>query len=209
MVVDSKDFFQSHYAVSRETIDRLSRYEELIRKWNPAINLVSKATMEELWPRHFQDSAAACSIAGMTGGKWVDLGSGGGFPGLVVAVLAQDLAPGLSVTCIESDIRKCEFIRTVSRTLDVPVGVISRRIEEAPPQNAAVVSARALAPLPKLLAYVARHLAPEGRAFLHKGENWQHEVQTALESWRFSVEKHKSPGGPNSAILEIKDICRG
>lgn len=209
MGVDFKEDFQKRFDVSRETIDRLSQYEELIQKWNPAINLISKSTVDQLWPRHFYDSADILFLADTTKGRWVDLGSGGGFPGIVIAILTHQLAPELSVTCIESDIRKCEFMRTVSRAIGVPVGVISRRIEEVPPQNATVLSARALAPLPRLLEYVKRHLAPGGTAILHKGENWQQEVQTALETWRFSVEKHESSSHPNSAILKIKDISRG
>jgi len=209
MGIDFKENFQAHLDVSRETLDRLSQYEALVRKWNPTINLVAKSTLDDLWQRHFQDSAEVFLLAGVKTGKWVDLGSGGGFPGIVVAILARELAPDISVTCIESDLRKCEFMRTVSRAVGVPVGVISRRIEDVPPQNAAVVSARALAPLPRLMAYIERHLAPGGTALVHKGENWRQEVQTALDSWRFSVENHASPNHPNAAILKIRDISCG
>ena len=207
--VDFKELFRVRFSVSRETTDRLSHYEDLIRKWNPTINLVAKSTLDEFWSRHFLDSAEVFSVANVKSGRWADLGSGGGFPGLVVAILAAELAPEISVTCVESDIRKCEFIRTVSRAVTVPVAVISRRIEDAPRQNAQVISARALAPLPRLIGYVERHLADGGVAVLHKGENWRQEVKTALESWRFSVEKHVNPGHPNSAILRIGDISRG
>ncbi len=200
--------FAEAWDVSRETLDRLERYEALIAKWNPAINLVARSTLDNIWTRHFADSAAAFAIAGLDRGKWVDLGSGGGFPGMVAAILAQEKAPEIQVICIESDIRKCEFLRTVARTLGLDVGVLSRRIEETPPQAAQVVSARALAPLPRLLDLAHRHLAPGGHAIFLKGANWRDEVETALETWRFAVENHPSPTSPDSAILRIGDIVR-
>jgi 16S rRNA (guanine527-N7)-methyltransferase len=205
---DARTLFAERFDVSRETLDRLDAYEALIRKWNPAINLVSKTTLDDLWARHFMDSAQTLNVTGAGHGRWVDLGSGGGFPGAVIALVAAEKAPDLSVTCIESDIRKCEFIRTVARTTGVPIKVMSRRIEEAPPQDAQYVSARALAPLSRLLSYVDRHLNAAGTAVLHKGEHWRAEVEDALESWRFSYENHPSPINPTSSILTVKDLAR-
>ena len=205
--VDEADF-QEHFGVSRETIERLKTYTALIEKWNKVINLIAKSTIEDIWTRHFVDSAEAFRVSSVAGGNWTDLGTGGGFPGMVAAIMAKDLAPNVVVTCIESDIRKCEFLRTVSRATEVKVNILSRRIEESPPQNASVVSARALAPLSKLLGYVERHIAKDGVAILLKGENWQSEVETALETWAFSVENHKSLTHPDSVILKIGDLAR-
>lgn len=209
MAVDDARLFKQRFNVSRETIERLTHYEALIKKWNPAINLVASSTLGQLWSRHFRDSAETHAIASPHTGTWADLGSGGGFPGLVVGILADELSPDLSVVCIESDGRKCEFMRTVARTVGISVDIISKRIEEAPPQNANYVSARALAPLPKLFGYINRHLAPDGTAILHKGEHWQQEVNSALESWQFSVEKHDNPSHSNSVILKIGDLHHG
>ena len=200
--------FQAQFGVSRETIDRFSLCEALIQKWNSAINLIAKSTLDDIWQRHFTDSAAAYQVADPRSGLWVDLGTGGGFPGLVVAILASELAPDLSVTCIESDIRKCEFLRTTARNLGLSVGIISRRIEETPPQEAQFVSARALAPLSRLLDHAHRHIANDGCAILLKGETWRAEVETALESWRFTVENHASPTNPGAAILKIGNLAR-
>lgn len=195
-------------AVSRETTDRLNIYARLVAKWNGAINILGKSTEDEIWSRHFLESAAVFHAARCNQGRWLDLGSGGGFPGAVVAILAADVAPGLSVTCIEADIRKCAFLRTLSRETGVGFGVLSRRIEDVPPQKADMISARALAPLHRLLEHCDRHLAPGGRAVFPKGENWESEVSKALETWKFSVEKIPSPTKPGAVILTVGDIVR-
>lgn len=194
--------------VSRETIDRLILYSDLVRKWNPAINLVAKSTLEDIWSRHILDSVDVYKAANIQNGLWVDMGSGGGFPGVVIALVAAEMAPDMQVTLIESDIRKASFLRTVSRETGVKMGILSRRIEEVPPQNAQTVSARALAPLTKLLGYAKRHLAKGGHAVFPKGETWQREVEEALASWTFTVENTPSTTHPGSAILKVGDINR-
>ncbi len=195
-------------------MDRLRLYDDLLRKWNPAINLVSAATLPTLWSRHFTDSAqayfiAAQDIAAQDPGRWTDLGSGGGFPGAVVAILALEFSPRVHVTCIDSDMRKCEFIRTLSRNLEIPIDVHSRRIEDVRPQNAECVSARALAPLPRLLGFVHRHISETGTAVLHKGARAPAEIEAALEIWRFGIERHPSISSPGSFILQIRDLDIG
>ena len=199
---------QTDLDVSRETFDRLCVYVELVKKWNPAINLVSATTLNDIWTRHVMDSAAAFQIAKTHKGLWVDIGTGGGFPGVVVAILAHEKAPDLKLTCVESDIRKAAFLSTVARTLKIPIGVLSRRIEEVKPQNAAIVSARAVAALPKLLDYAHRHLAPNGRAIFLKGASWQDEVAAARETWNFDMEVHPSATPSGSVILNIGDLSR-
>ena len=201
--------FRKRFNVSRETMDRLRLYDDLLRKWNPAINLVSAATLPNLWNRHFTDSAQAYVIAARDSGHWTDLGSGGGFPGAVVAILALEFSPRLHVTCIDSDVRKCEFIRTLSRNLEIPIAVHSRRIEDVPPQNAGCVSARALAPLPRLLGLVHRHISETGIAVLHKGARASAEIEAALELWHFGVERHPSISSPESFILRIRGLDIG
>lgn len=195
-------------SVSRETTERLEAFAQLVLKWNGTINLIAKGTESDLWSRHIMESCAVFAAAPNRTGRWTDLGSGAGFPGAVVAILAADLAPGLAVTCIEADIRKCAFLRTVSRETGAPFNVLSRRIEEVPAQNANVLSARALAPLDRLLPHCARHLSPDGRAVFAKGETWRAEVEAALENWRFTLEKVDSPTQPGSAILIIGDVVR-
>jgi len=110
------------------------------------------------------------------------------------------------VTCIESDIRKCEFLRTVARTVQVPLAIISRRIEETPRQNAQIVSARALSNLEKLLDHAQRHLSKTGTAIFLKGETWAQEVETARNKWRFDLDTCPSLTNPASAILKLRNI---
>lgn len=194
--------------VSRETSERLAAYTALVRKWNSAINLVASSTLDELWTRHFADSIQLYEFAQPRGGSWVDLGSGGGFPGAVVAVLAAEKAPDLRVTCIESDIRKCEFLRTVARETGVPFGILSRRIEDSPPQNADYLSARALVALDTLLSHAERHLSPDGTALFLKGKSWQDEVAEARRNWRFDMTTQASRTQDGAALLKVRNIVR-
>lgn len=194
--------------VSRETQERLEHYLSLLEKWNPAINLVSKSTLRDAWGRHFIDSAQLMSVA-PTAAHWADLGSGGGFPGMVCAIMAKEVSPDTVFTLVESDQRKSAFLRTVSRETDTPVRVIAERFENVPPLGADVLSARALAPLTALLGFAEQHLSPKGTCLFPKGGNWRAEVKVALETWRFDAVEHQSRTDPASVILSIKDIARG
>ncbi|MBK1634865.1 16S rRNA (guanine(527)-N(7))-methyltransferase RsmG [Rhodovulum adriaticum] len=195
--------------VPRETSERLSAYAALLRKWNPAINLVSRSTLKDLETRHIADSAQLFDLAPKNAAHWVDLGSGGGFPGLVIAILAADAAPQMRVTLIESDLRKATFLRTAARELGLEnTNVLSQRIEAAPPQGADVLSARALAPLTDLLSFATRHLAPDGVALFPKGARHDQELEAALATWRFTVQKIPSTTDPQAVILQIGGIAR-
>ena len=198
--------FAENFNVSRETIERLKIYERLTQKWNPVINLVSKSTVDAIWARHFWDSTEVFQAAQPSTGKWVDIGSGGGFPGIVVALLAVEKSPELEITCIEADIRKCEFLRTVARTTGIKVKILTRRIEETPNQNADYISARALAPLSKLIGLIEKHLNQSGHAYLHKGENWEKEVEEARGFWKFDLEVFRDDQKATSTILKIGNI---
>lgn len=194
--------------VSRETMDRLEAYLALLKKWNPAINLVAKSTIDAAWERHFIDSAQVFSLAPSNVRKWGDLGSGGGFPGLVCAALAKELSPETHFTLVESDKRKATFLRTVARELDLTVEVLSERIESVNPLSADLISARALAALPKLLDFAERHLEVGGRALFQKGISFRDEIAESLESWRFTYEEYASVTDPESVVLLIGDIER-
>lgn len=194
--------------VSRETRTRLNAYADLLRTWNPKINLVSRTTIEELWPRHIEDSAQLIDLAPEDTRHWVDIGSGGGFPGLVIAILAKETRPELSVTLVESDQRKAVFLRTVVQKTGINASVVGKRIEAAEPLCADVLSARALAPLTVLLGFAERHLAPRGICLFPKGAGWRREVHEALEQWRFRCEDIPSATSPEAAILKIGEIQR-
>ncbi|MCR9110805.1 16S rRNA (guanine(527)-N(7))-methyltransferase RsmG [Marivita sp. XM-24bin2] len=192
--------------VSRETQERLEIYLELLLKWSPKINLVSPATLKHASTRHFEDSLQVAAMLPDGTQSWVDMGSGGGFPGAVVAIALAD--QGVDVTLVESDQRKATFLRTVSRETKTPFKVIAKRIEDIPPLNADVVSARALAPLDILLGFADRHLSENGTALFMKGSDWQNEVADARKKWRFTYEPHNSKTQPNAAVLEIGGLSR-
>jgi len=194
--------------VSRETFERLEVYAAALVKWQKAINLVSPATIPELWARHFLDSAQVFDLAPAKQGLWLDIGSGAGFPGLVCAAIAAEKAPDLRFTFIESDLRKGSFLRTVAAEMGLKIGVLTRRIEEAPPQNAAILSARALASLTKLLSHAERHLSPDGTALFLKGATHGQEVEEALETWRMTMEPIPSQTADGAVILKIGDVRR-
>lgn len=194
--------------VSRETKERLETYEKLLLKWNPAINLVAPSTLETLWDRHFLDSAQLWDRSPKVLNTWCDLGAGGGFPGLILAILSKEKDPDRQTVCIESDVRKATFLRTVIRETDLNATVIAARIETATPQSADIVSCRALAPLTKLLAYAKRHLSPTGQCLLLKGESYEVELKEALETWRFEYDTYPSKTNPDAVILKIGDLER-
>lgn len=194
--------------VSRETNERLGIYAELLRIWNPKINLVAHSTLDDIWSRHFADSVQLLDLAPPLFDHWADLGSGGGFPGLVVAIHAQDRNEKPRVTLVESDGRKAAFLRTVLRETGVTATVLTKRVEAVPPLGASVVSARALAPLNKLLAYTCRHLTKGGVALLPKGQNWEKEMREAQSTWQFSYRVTKSVLQEESVILSITGVGR-
>ncbi|SLN33344.1 Ribosomal RNA small subunit methyltransferase G [Roseovarius gaetbuli] len=194
--------------VSRETMDRLETYAELLRKWNPKINLVSKSTIDDLWSRHIMDSAQIYSLAPHTVGHWADLGSGGGFPGLVIAIMAADQNSPQKTTLVESDARKCAFLRTVIRETEANAVVLNERIETLPSLAADILSARALGSLELLLSFADRHLAKTGTAIFPKGASWEKELADAQSKWKFDYQLVKSETESGPVIMKITGVSR-
>lgn len=192
--------------VSRETLARLETYAQLLTKWNVSINLIADSTREDVWTRHIEDSLQLLDHVPTDACSLVDLGSGGGFPGLVIAIAAAEVFPGLSVSLVESDQRKSAFLRTVSRETGVPVKVHSKRIEELPTLAADVVSARALAPLPRLIPLARMHMTPTGRAIFLKGRQAEEEITQARKSYDFSLDLFPSLTDPEAAVLVLESI---
>lgn len=193
-------------SVSRETLERLTIYETLIRKWNPVINLVSANTVPSMIDRHFLDSAQVFSLAGPSWDHWTDLGSGGGFPGMIVAILALEENPSGVISLVESDQRKAAFLRTVARETGVRADVHAVRIEQLKTPGSDVISARALAPLTGLLELACPHLAENGVALFHKGAGWKNELEEARAQWHFDVRSHRSVTNPEAVVLEVKEL---
>ena len=194
--------------VSRETIERLKLYEALLHKWNPRINLVSRASLSEAWERHIVDSMQIYDLAPHPVKHWVDIGSGGGFPGLVIAIMGMEEKSPQKVTLVESDTRKCAFLRNVIRETGVSAVVINDRVENIPPLCADVLSARALADLSNLLEYASHHLTKPGMAIFPKGESWAKELAHAQRTWNFDYQLVKSKTETGPVILNITGIAR-
>ncbi|RMC35552.1 16S rRNA (guanine(527)-N(7))-methyltransferase RsmG [Paracoccus alkanivorans] len=191
--------------VSRETKDLLNEYQELLVRWNKKINLVAPSTISQLRARHIDDCLQISRYADPECGIWADLGSGGGLPGIVLAIFFASRP--VRFMLVESDQRKAAFLRSVARSLDLHnVNVQNDRIEAINPLNAAHISARALAPLPRLMPYLDRHMAKDGQAWLMKGEKWQAEVDEARKYWKFNLTSIASSTQPGAAILKIGEV---
>ncbi|MEM6310190.1 MAG: 16S rRNA (guanine(527)-N(7))-methyltransferase RsmG [Pseudomonadota bacterium] len=194
--------------VSRETYDDLVAFGDLVKKWTPKINLIAPSTVADIWGRHIVDSAQLYRMAPQDYDHWVDIGSGGGFPGVVMAIYAKERNPGSVFTLIESDQRKSTFLRTAARELAINVKVIAKRTEDVVPQEADVVSARALATLSALLPMAARHLRPSGLGLFHKGQSSAEEIAKARADWAFDLEQRPSFTDPAARLLSIQRISR-
>ena len=199
----SRETFAAAFDVSRETLDRLATFAELLKKWNGAINLVAKPTLRNLWSRHFLDSAQLIDHAPASARSWVDIGSGAGFPGLVVAIMRPDL----QMTLVESDRRKSVFLSEAARETGATVVVRCDRAENVELQ-ADIISARALAPMPELLALARPLLAPNGVALFLKGENVENELTDANRLWHTVHTKHASRADPRGSVLAITEFHR-
>lgn len=204
--------FAAQFDVSRETLGQIMTFQALLGKWQQRINLVGPATLENFWSRHAADLAQLFNLAPNSATHWLDLGSGGGFPGLILALM---LAPrGGFVHLVESDERKVAFLRTVIRETNAPAQVHLNRIEAlaaAQPEFIAdiqVITARALAGLPKLLDWVAPFYNSSTTALLHKGRGWQEELTQAEQSWKLDVDVVESLTEPAARILKITRLAR-
>jgi len=198
-------------AVSRETEQRLNIFAELFYKWAKAINLVAPSTKGDLWSRHFADSAQIYQL-NPEPCQWLDLGSGGGFPGVITAILLAETGSGW-VDLVESNHKKASFLRTVLSETGARGSVHTVRIEDAPAvisKEINAISARALAELPLLLDYCSPWMLnkPGVTAYLHKGRDYQTEVLKANRSWIFDLLKHASHVEEDSVVLQISGLKR-
>jgi len=191
--------------VSRETIARLEDFCALLLKWNQRINLISKSNEGDIWPRHVADSMQLYSLGG-DADQWADLGSGGGFPGIVLAIIAKEYHPERRFSLVESDGRKCAFLREAARNADANVIVINQRIEDTPPLNADILSARALTSLDGLLGFTTLHRNENGVSLFPKGIRYQQEMTDAQKSWHFEPTIHQSSTDPQGVIVEIRNV---
>jgi 16S rRNA (guanine527-N7)-methyltransferase len=201
--------FAEQLHVSRETMTRLASYAQLLQKWNPAINLVSRDSLVDLWRRHFLDSAQLADL--MPADRPItilDMGSGAGFPGLVLAILGFEQGRQWSVHLAESDSRKATFLSTIAREVRVGVQVHKERLENLAPFAADVVTARALAPLDKLVDYAVPFLKSNGQCLFLKGVGAEDELTAARKTWRMTADRLPSRSGPTGVVLRLREISR-
>ena len=213
--------FAEEFNVSRETMARFTRYAALLGQWQQKINLVGPSTLPDIWARHMADSAQIFALAkaekaatGCAGGIWLDLGSGAGFPGMVVALLLMAEKPIGKVHLVEADQRKAGFLRHVIAETQAPAVLHIMRIEDLAAQNLSAlknvdfISARALAALPETLGYVADFCNSSTIAWLHKGRGWQEELTAAQELWKLQVQDFVSCTDKAARILAISQPMR-
>ena len=203
-----RDNFAEQFDVSRETIERLNEYQALLEKWNPKINLVSRTTLDQVWHRHFADSAQLIRHTPKNAARWLDFGSGAGFPGLLCAAIAHELQPELAFTLVESDHRKCAFLLSAAEKMGLKVQIRPERIEDMHPHNADIISARAVAPLDQLLSLSAKHTHKATVLLFPKGINYESELTAARHHWHIDMTVIQSLIDSNSVILRIEEFER-
>lgn len=200
------DAFAAASGVSRETLDRLKTYAAMLEDWNARHNLVSKASLADLWRRHFWDSAQLAPLIPPVAQSFVDLGSGAGFPGLVLAELLRERKP--RIVLYEATAKKCRFLEAVAERLGLAIDIRNSRIEDAQRERFDVVTARACAPLGTLLSYAHTFWGKGTTGFFLKGQNVEAELTEAHKYWRIITQRHPSRSDPSGVILEIRELQR-
>lgn len=197
------DEFAQRFDVSRETLARLTAHCDLVLKWNRRINLVGRDSEPSIWWRHVADSAQLWRLRPTKLRHWADLGAGAGYPGLVIAALAAEAAPEMRVTLVESDVRKAVFLGEAARAMGLRPAILSERIESIASLDADVVSARALAPLDRLLDHLEKHRRAGGVGLFPKGDTVHKEIESATQNRRVEHRIHPSITAPGAAIVEV------
>ena len=195
--------FARVFPVSRETLGRLETYADLLTRWSERINLVGRDTLADLWRRHILDSAQLYPFVPGSARNLIDLGSGAGLPGLVLAILG---VPGAEL--IEADSRKSAFLREAARVTGAAVTIRPCRIQAVPPRPADVVTARACAPLDKLLELAERFIAPHTLCLFPKGERFEQELTEARNGWTMHVSVEQSLSDRRGVILRLQQVAR-
>jgi len=194
--------------VSRETLKSFCEYEALLSKWNKKINLVSQNTLAQLWNRHFLDSGQIINHVDALGKKWVDVGAGAGFPGLVVALLLRDRKIDCDMVLVEKNTNKVFFLNEVIRKLNLNVKVVNKNVDTIEPLNADIFTARAFSELKKLIELAFRHRKERGICLFLKGENYRFELDKTLNYWFFDYDIFDSVSNSSGKIIRVKKIFK-
>ncbi len=194
--------FAAEFNVPRGTIDSLARYEALLQDWQSRMNLVGPATLSDVWGRHFADSAQLSRIV-PKGKTWLDIGAGGGFPGLVLSAMGWG-----QFTLVDSIAKKCRFLEAVRDELQLDATIICNRVEALPTLGVDIATARAAASLVQLFDWGIRHVRPGGQFLFPKGRRWAEEVEEARERFSFDLETFPSLTDPEARILLATNLRR-
>ncbi len=203
-----KNEFVKSLNVSRETLNDFYEYKTLLSKWNEKINLVSKNTLENIWQRHFLDSGQIIKNVEASGKRWVDVGSGAGFPGLVVALLLRDRKVDCDLVLVEKNPKKVLFLNEVIRKLHLSVEVVKDNIYTLDTLNADILTARAFSKLNNLIEIAFRHRKKEGICLFLKGENYRIELDKTLNNWFFDYDIIGSLTSSSGKIIRVKKIFK-
>ena len=205
---NARQRFQLDYNVSRETMDTLEHYRILLLKWGKQINLVGPSTLNHFWERHVLDCAQIFSVAGEGNCRIADFGSGAGLPGLVLAALLADRGVDYEVALIEVSGKRCGFLREAARALGTKVNILQEKIENVEPLAVQLVTARAFAPLVKLLDYAYPWSKLGARLVFLKGEDVQREIDEASTNWSFQSRINPSVTDSRGCVVEISHLKR-
>ena len=202
LLLDAQGFAEL-VPVSRETLARLEAYTELLTRWSARINLIGRDTIADLWRRHILDSAQLSAFVPSPAHSMIDLGSGAGLPGLVLAILG---VPGVEL--VEADSRKCAFLREAVRITETDAVIRPCRIEAVPRHPVDVVTARACAPLDRLLGLAEPFLGAGSECLFLKGERIEQELTIAREGWTMTVSASQSRSDPRGVVLSLQQVAR-
>jgi 16S rRNA (guanine527-N7)-methyltransferase len=214
----NKDSFHEIFNVSRETLNKLSRFQEVLEDNNKKFNIIGKSTLDNIWQRHFADSAKLYSILesiinnrGERGQKICDVGTGGGFPGMVLAIMSIERDLDISFTLVESSKKKCSFLEKSSQYLEIPIEVVNQRVEDFN-KKFDVILARAVAPLPELLNNCSKISKSSTTYIFPKGKNFESELSQLKKKWYYAINIVKNnisidkSGGVTLVLSDVKKI---
>lgn len=203
-----REAFVQQTNVSRETLEKLDHFADRLERWTKSINLVARGSLDQTWQRHIHDSYQLYDHIPEDSVNLVDIGSGGGLPALVLAIVDQATGQRRKFTLIESDARKSAFLSLITRELGLNAAVLTERSESASPQAGDLVTSRAFAPLERMMPHLDLHLKPGGHALLLKGSKAIEEVEEAKRSWNFTLELIPSITNAEAHIVKLSQITR-
>ena len=204
-VTDARSFLRRHFTVP--TWEKLDAFVNMIRVWNVGVNLVAKSTLEDVWSRHILDAAQLFGFRPPGNLRWLDVGSGAGLPGMVLAIMSEADACDHEFILVEANTRRAEFLKMVVRELGMNVSIVSLRVEQCAPVEADIVTARAVADIDKLVKLFLPHLTSGGCAILPKGRSYRREIQLASRHWKFSWQAFPSLTSTDGMIVVLRDLA--